>query len=147
MPSELGPWRPFREAVSLRDAMDRLFEDSVITPKTIGTMPRIDIKETEDAIVVKAELPGIEEEKVDIEIMDNVMTISGEKAEEKVEEGEGYHYKESHTGTFTRSFNLPADVKADSAQAEMKNGVLSITIPKVEPKKAKKISIRAKAKK
>lgn len=144
MPTDLGPWRPFREAVSLRDAMDRLFEDSVITPKAGGAMPKIDIKETKGAIVVHAELPGIDENKVDVEIMDNVMTISGEKVAEKVEEGEGYHYKESHSGTFQRSFSLPADVKAEKAEAEMKNGVLSITVPKIEPKKAKKISIRPK---
>jgi len=147
MPSELGPWRPFREAVSLRDAMDRLFEDSVITPKSIGAMPKIDIKETKTTIVVSAELPGIDEENVDVEIMDNVMTISGEKAEEKIEEGEGFHYKESHSGAFTRSFSLPADVKAEKAEAEMKNGVLTISVPKIEPKQAKKISIKAKAKK
>lgn len=147
MPSELGPWRPFREAVSLRDAMDRLFEDSVITPKSIGAMPKIDIKETKDSIVVKAELPGIEEDKVDVEIMDNVMTISGKKAEEKVEEGEGYHYKESHTGTFQRSFSLPADVKAEKAEADMKDGILTIKVPKIEPKKAKKVSIKSKSKK
>ena len=144
MPSEMSPWRPFREAVSLRDAMDRLFEDSVITPKTIGAMPKIDIKETKNAIIVKAELPGIDEDKVDVEIMDNVMTISGEKAEEKVEEGEGYHYKESHSGAFQRSFSLPADVKAEKAEAEMKNGVLTISVSKVEPKKAKKIAIKPK---
>ena len=144
MPSEMSPWRPFREAVTLRDAMDRLFEDSVITPKNIGAMPKIDIKETKDAIVVKAELPGIEEDKVDVEIMDNVMTISGEKIDEKVDEGEGYHYKESHSGAFQRSFSLPADVKAEKAVAEMKNGVLTITVPKIEPKKAKKISIKPK---
>lgn len=147
MPSELSPWRPLRESVSLRDAMDRLFEDSVITPKNIGVMPKIDILETKTAIVVSAELPGIDEDKVDVEIMDNVMTISGEKAEDKVEEGEGYHYKESHTGVFTRSFVLPADVKAEKADAEMKNGVLVITVPKVEPKQAKKVSIKTKVKK
>jgi len=147
MPSELGPWRPLREAVSLRDAMDRLFEDSVITPKNIGAMPKIDIKETKNAVIVSAELPGIEEDKVDVEIMDNVMTISGEKIEEKVEDGEGYHYKESHSGAFARSFTLPADVKAEKAEAEMKNGVLTISVPKIEPKKAKKISIKARAKK
>ncbi|MCX6810173.1 MAG: Hsp20 family protein [Candidatus Berkelbacteria bacterium] len=147
MPSDLGPWRPFREAVSLRDAMDRLFEDSVITPKTGGVMPKIDILETKTAIMVSAELPGIEEDKVNVEIMDNVMTISGEKVEEKVEDGEGYHYKESHSGAFARSFSLPADVKTEKAEAEMKNGVLMISVPKVEPKQAKKISIKAKAKK
>jgi HSP20 family protein len=147
MPSELGPWRPFREAVSLRDAMDRLFEDSVITPKNIGAMPKIDILETKTAVVVSAELPGIDEDKVDVEIIDNVMTISGEKVDEKIEEGEGYHYKESHSGAFQRSFSLPADVKAEKAEAEMKNGVLVITVPKIEPKKAKKVSIKAKIKK
>ena len=147
MPNDLGPWRPFREAVSLRDAMDRLFEDSVITPKTSSAMPKIDIKETKNTIVVSAELPGIDENNVDIEIIDNIMTISGEKADEKVEEGEGYHYKESHSGAFQRSFSLPTDVKAEKAEAEMKNGVLIITVPKMEPKKAKKVSIKTKAKK
>ena len=142
MPSEMSPWRPFREAVSLRDAMDRLFEDSVITPKAVGAMPKIDIRETKNAVVIKAELPGVDEDKVDVEIMDNVMTISGEKVDEKVEEDEGYYYKESHSGAFQRSFSLPADVKADKAEAEMKNGVLTITVPKVEPKNAKKIAIK-----
>jgi len=144
MPNEMSPWRPFREAISLRDAMDRLFEDSIITPKAIGAMPKIDIKETRDSVVVKAELPGIDEDKVDVEIMDNMMTISGEKAEEKIKENEGYHYKESHSGAFQRSFSLPAEVKAEKAEAEMKNGILTITIPKIEPKKAKKILIKAK---
>lgn len=147
MPSEMSPWRPFREAVSLRDAMDRLFEDSVITPKTLGAMPKIDIKETKNAVTVKAELPGMEEEDINVEIMDNVMTISGEKKAEKEEREEGYYYKESHSGTFTRSFALPSEVKAEKADAEMKNGVLTITVPKIEPKKAKKIAIKAKIKK
>jgi HSP20 family protein len=147
MPSELEPWRPFREAVSLRDAMDRLFEDSVITPKNLGQVPKIDIKETKDSVIVKAELPGIEEDKVEVEIMDNVMTISGEKAEEKVEDEAGYYYKESHSGSFARSFSLPADVLAEKASADMENGVLTISVPKVAPKIAKKISIKAKNKK
>lgn len=147
MPSELGPWRPFRESVSLRDAMDRLFEDSVITPRAGGAVPKIDIKEKKDSVIVKAELPGIAEEDVNVEILDNIMTISGMKAEEKEEEKEGFYYRESHSGSFERSFNLPSDVKADRAEAEMHNGVLTITVPKIEPKVAKKISIKAKTKK
>ena len=144
MTDGISPWRPFREAVSLRDAMDRLFEDSVITPKSGGVMPKIDIKETADSVVVKAELPGIEQEGVDVEILDNVMTISGEKVDEKVDEGDGYYYRESHSGTFSRSFNLPADVLPEKAEAEMKNGILTISVPKIEPKKAKKIAIKPK---
>jgi len=140
---ELEPWRPFREAVSLRDAMDRLFEDSVITPAKIsGGLPRIDLKETKDSVVVKAELPGVDEEDISVEVMDNVMTISGEKKEEKQDEGKGYYYKESHTGTFSRSFTLPSEVVADKAVAEMKNGVLTISVPKVAPKLAKKITLK-----
>jgi HSP20 family protein len=144
---ELEPWKPFREAVSLRDAIDRLFEDSFITPAKIGGgMPKIDVKDKKDAVVVKAELPGVSEEDVNVEILDNVMTISGERKEEKEEKEEekGYYYKESHTGHFTRSFTLPSEVIAEKASAEMKNGVLTITVPKVEPKKAQKVQISPK---
>ncbi|MCL5411012.1 MAG: Hsp20 family protein [Patescibacteria group bacterium] len=146
MANEMEPWRPFREMVSLRDAMDRLFEDSVITPKGVTAMPKIDIKDKKDSIVVKAEIPGMAEEEVDVEISDGVMTISGEKKEEKEKEEEGYYYKESHSGSFSRSFTLPADVVAEKAEADMKDGVLSITIPKVETKKATKVKVAAKKK-
>lgn len=146
MGNEMEPWRPFREAITLRDAMDKLFEDSVITPRAVGAMPKIDIKDKKDSIVVKAELPGMSEEDVEIEISDGVMTISGQKGAEKEEEEEGFYYKESHSGAFSRSFTLPADVKEEKAEAEMKNGILNITIPKVEPKKATKVKIAPKKK-
>ncbi len=145
MPFELEPWRPFREAVSLRDAMDRLFEESVVSPtKSAIAMPKIDIKEKKDSVVVKAELPGVAEEDIEVEITENIMTISGEKMEEKETEKEGYYYKESHSGSFTRSFSLPSEVSAEKAEADMKNGVLTITIPKVEAKKPKKVTIKKK---
>jgi len=141
MPQEIEPWRPFREMVSLRDAMDRLFEESVITPKNMAVMPKIDIKDTKSDLVVKAELPGIKEENVDVEIADGIMTISGRKEEEKETEEEGFYHKESHSGEFSRSFSLPADVVADKANAEMKDGVLTIKLPKIEPKKATKVKL------
>lgn len=144
---ELQPWRPFRDAISLHDAMDRLFEDSFITPaRTGGGMPKINIKDKGNSVVVEAELPGIAEEDINIEILDNIMTISGEKKEEKVDDNKekGYYYKESHSGSFSRSFNLPSDVVADQADADMKNGILTITVPKVAPKKARKIEIKKK---
>jgi HSP20 family protein len=145
MSSEMEPWRPFREVVSLRDAMDRLFEDSVITPtKAGGTMPKIDIKDLKDKVVVKAELPGMAEDQINVEISDNVMTISGEKVEEKEKEDEGYYYKESHSGSFSRSFSLPSEVVSEKAEAEMKNGVLTISLPKIEPKKATRLKIAKK---
>lgn len=145
MSNEMEPWRPFREMVSLRDAMDRLFEDSVITPKTGSSMmPKIDIRDKKDAVIVRAELPGVAEEDIDVEISENVMTISGERKEEKEKEEEGYYYKESHSGAFSRSFSLPSDVKGEKASADMKNGVLVVSIPKLEPKKATKIKVAKK---
>jgi len=142
MSNEMESWKPLREVVSLRDAMDRLFEDSIITPRGGVAMPKIDIKDKKDSIEVRAELPGIKEEDIEVEISDGVMTISGEKKEGKEEKDEGYYYRESHSGSFTRSFNLPSDVKEDGAEAEMKNGILFINLPKIEPKKATKVTIK-----
>lgn len=139
---EIERWRPAREAVSLRDAMDRLFEDSFITSGKMGGMPKIDIVDRKDEVRVKAELPGVDEADVDVEIADNVMTISGEIKEEKEEKEKGYYYQERQTGAFSRSFTLPSEVDADKAVAEMKSGILTITVPKVEAKKAQKIAIK-----
>lgn len=147
MPREIGPWRPFGEMVTLRDAMDRLFEDSVVTPVKGGGMPKINVKETKDAVVVKAELPGVAEEDVTVEVADNIMTISGEKKEEKEEKEEGFYYKEMYAGSFARSFTLPSEVKSEKAEAEMDGGILTITVPKVAPKQAAKIAVKKKAKK
>lgn len=144
---ELQPWRPFRESISLHDAMDRLLEDSFIAPSRLtGGMPKINIRDLGTSILIEAELPGIPEEDINVEILDDVMTISGEKKEQKEEKDEkkGYFYKESHSGAFSRSFTLPSDVIADKATADMKNGVLSVVVPKVEPKKAKKIEVKKK---
>jgi len=142
---ELEPWRPLREAVTLRDAIDRLFEDSVITPGRSGVaMPKIDVIDKKDSLVVKAELPGMKEDQIEVEVKDNMLTISGEKKEEKEEEKEGYYYKESHSGSFSRTVSLPAEVMADKADASMNDGVLTITVPKVEEKKAKKLEITRK---
>ena len=145
MPGFMKPWEPFRE-VSLRDAMDRLLEDSVVTSSRAIGMPKIDMKETKDSIQVKAELPGVAEEDVTIEVSDGVLTISGEKKGEKEEEKEGYYYKESFSGSFSRSVSLPSEVKAEKTEAEMDNGVLNITIPKAEAKKPHKITVKKKTK-
>jgi HSP20 family protein len=144
MSREIGPWRPFGEMVTLRDAMDRLFEESVVTPAKTGGMPKINVKETKDSVVVKAELPGVAEEDVTIEVADTVMTISGEKRQEKEEKDEGYYHKEMYSGSFARSFTLPSEVKSEKAEAEMDNGILTVTVPKTLPKKAAKIAIKKK---
>jgi HSP20 family protein len=136
----------FEELFRFGQEMDRMLEDNVVAQKEGAEMPSIDIKDKKDSIEVRAELPGINEDEIDIEISEGVMTISGEKKENSSTESEGYYYKESRTGSFSRSFTLPADIAAEEAEAEMKNGVLTITLPKVEPKKATKVKISPKKK-
>ncbi|MFA6963822.1 MAG: Hsp20 family protein [Patescibacteria group bacterium] len=114
--------------------------DGFAAPNPQSLTPKIDILDSKDAIVVRVELPGMKEEDINVEIMDNVMTIAGEYSDNE----EHYYYKESHTGRFERSFTLPAEVVADKAEAEMKDGILSITVPKAEPKKAQKITVKKK---
>lgn len=145
MTALIRPWEPFRE-VSLRDAMDRLLEDSVVAGNRAGGMPKIDMKETKDMVTVKAELPGVAEEDVTVEVSDGILTISGEKKSEQEDENDGYYYKESFVGSFSRSVNLPAEVKAEKTVAEMDNGVLHISIPKTEAKKPHKIAVKKKVK-
>lgn len=152
MNTELEPWRPFREAISLRDAVDRLLSDSFITPRTGASgagMPKVDIKERKEDILIKVELPGLSEEEIDVEVSsDGIVTISGEKAEEKEEVGEkdNYYYKESYSGSFSRSFSLPTEVVAGKAEANMEHGVLTVTVPKARPEKVQKLKISPKKK-
>ncbi|OQA04162.1 MAG: Spore protein SP21 [bacterium ADurb.Bin400] len=148
MNTELDPWRPFRESLPLRDAVDRLLSESFITPRTVGpAMPKVDIRERKEDVVVRAELPGVKEEDIDVEVSsDGVITISGEKKEEKEEKEEGYFYKETYSGSFSRTFSLPTEVVADKAQAEVDGGILTVTIPKAKPEKTQKLKISAKKK-
>lgn len=126
----------FEDLFRFGEEMDRLLLESNTTPDIVARMPKIDIQDNPKKIIVKAELPGMTEEEVEIEILDNLITIAGEKREDG-----DYSHKESHTGAFSRSLSLPSDIDAEKAEAEMKNGVLTITIPKVAPKKATKIKV------
>jgi HSP20 family protein len=134
---------------SLREEMDDLFENFFGTPSSgalsVDSMPSIDVSETAEAIEVKTDLPGIKPENIDIEIKDDYLTISGQTSEEKEsEEGDGrkYHRIERRTGSFSRSVRLPCGVLQDKVDAELKDGVLTVTLPKAEEAKAKKINIR-----
>ena len=142
-------WEPFREMVSLRQAMDRLFEDSFIRPSRLRPEPRadelpIDMYQTKDDVVVKAALPGVKPEEVDITITGDTLTIKGEHKEEQESKGEDYLYKEHRYGTFSRSVTIPPQVKSDEAEATFENGVLTLTIPKAEEIKPKQIKVKAK---
>ena len=105
-------------------------------------MPAFDISEADDHFVVKADLPGIDPKNLEISLTGNVLTIMGEKKEEREEKNERYYTLERQFGSFTRSFMLPADVKEDGIEASYKGGVLRVNIPKSERAKQKKIPVK-----
>jgi HSP20 family protein len=136
---------PFGGAMSLRDAMDQLMRDSFVVPfgrlgQTIG-MP-VDVYETDAAFVVKASMPGLTADQLNISVEQQTVTIHGEP---KVEERDGMRplLQERRVAAFTRTFALPVPVDASKAQAELVNGVLSLTLPKSEASKPRKIQIRS----
>jgi len=143
---------PFPELMSLRQAMDRLLEGSVVRPAHFlpalseKLIPSVDIYQDQDKLTVKATLPGLKSEDVSIDIQDGVLTIKGEaKSGEEVKE-EDYLYHERRYGSFCRSFNLPSGLQTDKADAAMEDGVLTLNIPKAEEAKPRTIKIKPKEK-
>ncbi len=143
---------PFGEMVTLRQAMDRLVEDSFVSPLTWRTydgeaaMPAIDVHQTDDAIVVTAALPGLKAEDVDITITGQTLSIRGEfKADEEVKRDQ-YIYRERRYGSFRRQLQLPTRVQGDHADASFEDGVLTLSIPKAEEVKPRQIQVKAAAK-
>jgi HSP20 family protein len=146
-------WKPFNELMSLRQAMDKLFEDSYVRPSrgltTLGEVPipALDIYQTPNDLVVKATLPGLKPEDVTIDITGEMLTIKGEtKAEQEIKK-EDYLYQERRYGTFSRSVALPIGLKTEKCEATMEDGVLTLTIPRAEQVKPKAIKVKAKEKK
>jgi HSP20 family protein len=144
---ELTPWRPFGELSSLRREMDRLWENFFVE-RPLGKIwerewaPSLDMSETKDNFVVKAEVPGIDAKHIDISFTGDVLTIRGEKSQEKEEKEEDYHLVERSYGSFSRSVRLPAEVESTKIKASYKNGILRITLPKSEKAKAKEVKIK-----
>lgn len=140
-------WRPFRDLLSLQEEVNRLFDElferfpSRLDLFESGWSPRVDVIETDDEVIVEAELPGVKKEDVSVTITDNVLTIKGEKRREREEKAGSYHRVERAYGSFQRSFTLPATVQADKAKATFKDGVLRVTIPKTEEARPKEIKI------
>ena len=144
---------PFGEMVTLRQAMDRLFEDSFVSPLSLRANngdapgPALDVHETGDEIVVTAAMPGVKAEDVDITITGQTLSIRGEfKADERVNR-EQYLYRERRYGTFHRQLQLPVRVQGERAAATFEDGVLTLTIPKAEEVKPRQIEVKAAPKK
>jgi len=144
---ELTPWRPFGELSSLRREMDRLWEN-FFGERPLGRIwerewaPSLDMSETKDNYVVKAEVPGIDAKHIDISLTGDVLSIRGEKKQEKEEKEEDFHLVERNYGSFSRSVRIPAEVESNKIKASYKNGILTITLPKSEKVKAKEVKIK-----
>ncbi len=140
-------WRPFRDVVSIQDEMNKLFDDFFGRPvlRTEWTegvwSPSVDVSEDKDNVIIKAEMPGMNKDDVKISIQDGVLTLKGEKRQEKEEKDKNYHRVERNYGSFCRSFQLPTSVKSDKVKASYKDGMLSIALPKTEEVKPKEIPI------
>ena len=143
-------WRPMRDVFRFRDEMDRLFDDFMErfpTRRDLGDRmwsPDVDLCETDNEIVVEAEIPGMEQKDINVTIKDNVLTLKGEKKQEKEVKEANYHRVERNYGSFARTFTLPTAVVVDKAQAKYDNGVIRITLPKAEEVKPKEISVQVK---
>jgi len=139
-------WDPFREAISLRDAMNSLLQESFVRPGGMSAanapaaLP-LDVAETEDAFVVKASLPGVKPDDVQITIHGDTLTIRGESKAEEEKKGEQWHLRERRYGAFQRALSLSAPVNSDKAQAHYEHGVLTLTLPKSEAAKPRQIKI------
>ena len=142
-------WDPFRNVAALQDRINRIFDESFSRTADVDDdismsawKPSVDIYETDEAIILKAELPGIKKEDVSVEIKDNVLTLKGERIEDKeIKEG-SYFRKERCFGTFSRAFNLQHRVQPDKIKAKFKDGILEIEIPKPEEEKPKQITVK-----
>lgn len=151
--ADMVRWEPFKEMMSLREAMNRLMEDSFIRPNTwpmgfdgdnLG-LP-VDVIESKDKVVVKASVPGLKPEDIDVSITGDTLYIRGEtKSEEKTEQG-NYIRQERRYGKFERSLQLPSLVVADKADAKFENGVLILMLPKAEEAKPRTIKVKTNGK-
>ena len=143
-------WDPWGDIVSLREAMNNLLEESFVRPRQgqgAAGGPAglaLDVRETPDAFVVTASVPGVPAENVDITVLGDTLRIRGERREEREEGGQNERWllRERRFGTFERTVSLPTTVKADAATADFKDGVLTVTLPKAEEARPRSIPVR-----
>jgi HSP20 family protein len=146
--TKITRWEPFREMRRMHDMLDQLMDRSWgdypgSAGERFGFLP-LDVYQTEENVVVKASAPGLKSDDLNISITGDTLTIQGETSEEKEEKGAQYYLKERRASSFSRSIALPTMVKAEEAVAEFENGVLTLTLPKVEEVKPKTITVKAK---
>jgi HSP20 family protein len=143
----IARWDPFREFSTLQDRMNRLFRESYgpegrdESLTTSQFAPPVDVYEDEHNVVLKVEVPGIDEKDIDVRVENNVLTVHGERKVEKEEKEENFRRIERQYGTFTRTFTLPSTVDAERIQADYDKGILKIVLPKKAEAKPKSIKV------
>lgn len=147
--SKLPRHEPFEPFISLRREIDRVFDDlnRGFSWKTTATdlVPNTDVIESDKEIEITAELPGLQEKDVQVNVADNVLTIKGEKKSEKEEKDKNYRLLERSYGSFSRSVELPAGTNPDAIKASISNGVLKVVVPKPAAAQVKKVEIKSAA--
>jgi HSP20 family protein len=141
--ASLMKWEPFEGLTTLRREMDRLFEN-FSGPQRFwerSSEPAVEVSDTKDAVLVKAQVPGMSKDNIQVNITDDMLTLKGEFKEEEKKEEKNYYRQEFRYGAFTRTIALPSAVQADKATAQLKDGILEISIPKSEQAKAKQIPV------
>lgn len=144
MANELTEWRPFSDFAELRHRLDQAFRDLSDGGQGAWT-PSIDLVRREDAVVLKADIPGIKPEEVKVEVADDILTISGEHSEEKEEKDERYVRRERRYGSFSRSMALPKGVKPDEIDAAVDNGVLEVRVPLPRAEEKQRVEIKPRS--
>ncbi len=147
-------WDPFDAFLGLQEDLNRLFRKGWLRSPEFGSIfsetgtwaPAIDVYETNDSVVIEAELPGVDPKDVDVSVDEDTLTIKGERKLEKEIKEENYLRVERAYGKFQRSMRLPAEVDVDKIKASYENGVLKINVPKVEPRKPKTVQIEVEKK-
>jgi HSP20 family protein len=142
--ADVTRWEPFGGLTTLRRDMDRLFERFLgreASPFS-EVEPAIEVADTPEAVIVKAQVPGVSKEHLQVHVTENALTLKGEVKDDKTTEDKNYHRREFHYGAFSRIIALPTTVQAEQATAQLKDGVLEVTIPKRGETKAKAIAIQ-----
>jgi HSP20 family protein len=135
-----GPLENIRE--EMQDLLSRTFGEEGDFFAVACIMPSLDLAESDGALEVRMDIPGMEAKDIDIQVNANVLTVSGKRKEEREEKGRTYHRVERRVGSFSRSVTLPCPVKEDAVDAQYKNGTLTIKLPKTEEAKARKITVK-----
>lgn len=139
----LSRWHPLQDMLTLRDTMNRLFDDSLFMPAQIGTggTPLLDVVERDDELLVRASLSGFEPEEIDVQLQGDVVTIQGQVEKREEERKETYHLSELRRSAFRRTVRLPVPVRSDEARAGYRNGILTLHLPTAQEAIARRIQI------